>query len=84
MGNLRLCHWSSQSFDLRVQASIDVPVLLLNQPIAARRVKLAMLRVLPPTNEMLLQKVDSSSTFCKKIFTSNAFYRLRARLSHKL
>ena len=30
MPNLRLCHWSSQFFDLRAPSSIDVPVL--NQP----------------------------------------------------
>ena len=29
MLNLPLCHWSSQLFDLRVQSSTDVPVLLL-------------------------------------------------------
>ena len=30
--NLSLCYWSSQLFDLRAPSSIDVPVLLLNQP----------------------------------------------------
>ena len=32
MPNLLLYHWSSQLFDLRAPSSIDVPVLLLNQP----------------------------------------------------
>ena len=32
--NLPLCHWSSQLFDLRAPSSNDVPVLLLNRPIA--------------------------------------------------
>ena len=30
--SLPLSHWTSQLFDLRVPSSINVPVLLLNQP----------------------------------------------------
>ena len=35
--NLPLLHWSSQLFDLRAPSSTDVPILLLNQPIGAKR-----------------------------------------------
>ena len=30
--SLPLCHWSSQLFELHVPSSIDVLILLLNQP----------------------------------------------------
>ena len=34
-----LCHWSSQLFDLRALSSNDFPVLLLNRPILAGKLK---------------------------------------------
>ena len=34
MLNFPLCHWSNQLFDLPAPLSTDVPLLLLNQPIA--------------------------------------------------